>query len=393
MFLLIENAEVYAPRPLGRQDILIAGEKIAWMGRDFPARATLPGLEIVDGRGHLVLPGFVDNHVHIIGGGGEGSFRTRTPEIVLTDLTLAGVTSVIGVLGTDCVTRHTASLIAKARALEEEGLSAWALLGSYQLPLRPFTGHVQDDLVLIDKLIGVGEVALSDHRSSQPQKEELLRIAAASRVAAMLSGKGGIVNVHLGDGPGKLDMLFDIADTSEITLAQFLPTHLNRNPDLFEASIGYALAGGHVDMTTSTTPLFLAEGEVKCSLALRRLLDAGVPSERISFSSDGQGSLPDFDERGRFKGLSIGRSHSIWPEVRDAVVDEKIPLETALAVITSSPADQHKLPGRKGHVETGADADLVLVDESSLSIRTVVARGRLMVRDGEPLLFGTFEKA
>lgn len=393
MFLLIENAEVYAPRPLGRQDILIAGEKIVWMGRDFPARATLPGLEIVDGRGHLVLPGFVDNHVHIIGGGGEGSFRTRTPEIVLTDLTLAGVTSVIGVLGTDCVTRHTASLIAKARALEEEGLSAWALLGSYQLPLRPFTGHVQDDLVLIDKLIGVGEVALSDHRSSQPQKEELLRIAAASRVAAMLSGKGGIVNVHLGDGPGKLDMLFDIADTSEITLPQFLPTHLNRNPDLFEASIGYALAGGHVDMTTSTTPLFLAEGEVKCSVALRRLLDAGVPSERISFSSDGQGSLPDFDERGRFKGLSIGRSHSIWPEVRDAVVDEKIPLETALAVITSSPADQHKLPGRKGHVETGADADLVLVDDSSLSIRTVVARGRLMVRDGEPLLFGTFEKA
>lgn len=392
MFLLIENVEVYAPQPLGLQDILIAGEKIAWMGQDFQARNTLPGLEILDGRGRLAVPGFVDNHVHIIGGGGEGSFSTRTPEINLTDLTTAGVTSVIGVLGTDCVTRHTASLVAKARGLEEEGISAWALLGSYQLPIRTFTGHIQDDLVLIDKLIGVGEVAISDHRSSQPVRDELARIAAAAHVSSLLTGKGGIVNIHLGDGPGKLDMLFDIASTSEITLAQFLPTHLNRNPELFEEAIRFGLAGGHVDVTTSTTPLFLEEGEVKCSRAMKRLLEAGIPAERISFSSDGQGSLPNFDERGNFKGLSIGRSSSIWPEVRDAVTVEGIPLETALQAITSSPADHHKLPGRKGHLEAGVDADLVLLDENSLDIDTVIARGRIMVRDCEPLVYGTFER-
>lgn len=393
MFLLIENAEVYAPRHLGKQDILIAGEKIAWMGRNFPGRDTLPNLKTIDGTGSLVVPGFVDNHVHIIGGGGEGSFRTRTPEITLTDCTTAGVTSVIGVLGTDCVSRHTASLVAKARGLEEEGISAWALLGSYQLPIRPLTGHIQDDLVLVDKLIGVGEVALSDHRSSQPVRDELARIAAAARVGGMLTGKGGIVNVHLGDGPGKLDMLFDIAESSEITLAQFLPTHLNRNPVLFEEAIRFGLAGGHVDVTTSTTPLFLEEGEVKCSKALKRFLDAGIWADRISFSSDGQGSLPDFDEKGNFKGLSIGRSGSIWPEVRDAVTQEGIPLETALQVITSSPADHHKLPGRKGHVEVGGNADLVLLDDSGLDIRTVIARGRIMVEGGNPVVFGTFERA
>lgn len=392
MFLLVENAHVYAPENLGPLDILAAGERVSWTGRGFPSRDTLPGLEILDGTGCLLLPGFIDNHVHIIGGGGEGSYRTRTPEISLTDLTTAGVTSVVGVLGTDAVTRHTASLVAKARALEEEGLSAWAMLGSYQLPLRPLTGNIQDDIVLVDRLIGVGEVAVSDHRSSQPVKDELARIAAASRVAGMLSGKGGIVNIHVGDGQRGLSMLKTIAEETELSLAQFLPTHVNRNPELFAEAIEYARSGGHVDLTTSTTPAFLAEGEVKCSAGLKRLLDAGVPASRISFSSDGQGSMPDFDEKGRFTGLTIGRCASLWAEVVDAVKDEGLPLETALRVITSSPADHYRLP-RKGRVAEGLDADFVLVDRETMAIRTVVARGRIMVNDGRPVVFGTFEKS
>jgi beta-aspartyl-dipeptidase (metallo-type) len=391
MFLLVENAEIYAPEKLEARDVFVAQDRFAWIGNGFPAKSTLPGIERIDGSGCLLLPGFIDNHVHIIGGGGEGSYRTRTPEITLTDLTTAGVTSVVGVLGTDAVTRHTASLVAKARALEEEGVSAWAMLGSYQLPLRPLTGNVQDDLVLVDKLIGVGEVAISDHRSSQPLKDEVARIAAAARVGGMLSGKGGIVNVHMGDGPRGLSMLKAIAEETELTLAQFLPTHVNRNPELFAEAVEYAASGGHVDLTTSTTPVFLAEGEVKCSVGLKRLLDAKVPAARVSFSSDGQGSMPDFDENGRFKGLTIGRCASLWPEVVDAVREEGIPLEIALAVITSSPADHYRLP-RKGHVAAGMDADFVLVDRETLAIRTVVARGRIMVKDGRPLVFGTFEK-
>jgi beta-aspartyl-dipeptidase (metallo-type) len=391
MFLLVENVHAYTPEKVGARDILAAGERIAWTGKGFPARETLPGLEIIDGTGCLLLPGFIDNHVHIIGGGGEGSFRTRTPEITLTDLTTAGVTSVVGVLGTDAVTRHTASLVAKARALEEEGVSAWAMLGSYQLPVRTFTGNIQDDLVTVDKLVGVGEVALSDHRSSQPVKDELARIAAASRVAGMLSGKGGIVNVHMGDGTRGLSMLKAIAAETELALAQFLPTHVNRNPELFSEAIEFARSGGHVDLTTSTTPVFLAEGEVKCSKGLKRLLDGGVPASRVSFSSDGQGSMPDFDENGRFTGLAIGRCASLWGEVVDAVKEEGIPLETALQVITSSPADHYRLP-RKGRVAEGLDADFVLVDQETLAIRTVVARGQVMVKDGKPVVFGTFEK-
>ena len=49
-------------------------------------------------------------------------------------------------------------------------------------------------------MIGIGELALSDHRSSQPTRDELLRIASDAHVAGMISGKAGIVHLHLGDG-------------------------------------------------------------------------------------------------------------------------------------------------------------------------------------------------
>jgi beta-aspartyl-dipeptidase (metallo-type) len=389
MFLRIRNVELYAPEYLGRGDVLIAGDKVAATG-DLPAALdTLPGLECLDGKGGILAPGFLDNHVHMLGGGGEGGPGTRTPEVLFSDLADSGTTSLIGLLGTDDVTRHTASLVAKARGLEEEGVSAWALLGSYQFPIRTLTGRIADDLVLVDRLIGVGEVALSDHRSSQPSFDEFLRVAAASRVGGMLGGKGGKVNIHLGDGPRGLELIRRAVRETEIPVDQFLPTHVNRNPTLFEEAVAYALEGGTVDLTTSTTPQFLAEGEVKCSTGLRRLLESGVPPERICFSSDAQGSMPDFDEAGHFRGLTIGRVGSLWEEGADSV-REGVPLETALRVVSTSPADFHRLRG-KGRIRVGGDADLVLLDPESLKVRTVVARGKILKRDGEVLVRGTFE--
>lgn len=390
MFVLVKNATVYAPEPLGRRDILLAGERIAWMGQEFPENSTLPELDVLDASDLLAVPGFVDGHVHLCGGGGEGGFATRTPEIVLSSLARGGVTSVVGVLGTDSVTRTTANLVAKALGLVEEGVSAWCLVGSYQLPVKTLTGSVEGDLVLVDRIIGVGEIALSDHRSSQPSMEEVAKVAAAARVGGILSGKAGVVNVHLGDGPRGLDFLRRICAETEIPLSQFLPTHMNRNPRLFEEGIRYAQGGGFVDITTSTTRKFLEEGEVSCAGALRQLLEAGVPPERISFSSDGQGSLPDFDATGTLKGLTVGSVGSLFEAVREAVLTEGVPLAEALPVVTSTPATVYKLPG-KGYLRRGFDADLVLLDRETLRISSVLARGRILVRNGTLLAKGTFE--
>lgn len=54
-----------------------------------------------------------------------------------------------------------------------------------------------------------------------------------------------------------------------------------------------------MDFTTSSYASFQEEGELKSSDGLKKMLDAGVPIEHITFSSDGQGSLPVFNREGR----------------------------------------------------------------------------------------------
>ena len=390
MLTLIQNGEIYAPEYIGKKDILLVGDKIGFIEDTIELPNQFVDINVLDATGKYVVPGFIDSHVHIMGGGGEGSFRTRTPEIQLTQATLSGITTLVGVIGTDGTTRTMASLIAKAKGLEEEGITCYTQTGSYQVPLKTLTGKIEDDIILVDRIIGVGEVAIADHRSSQPTVDELAKIASAARIGGMLSGKAGIVNVHVGDSHDHLKLLEEIVDTTDIPIKQFYPTHINRNAHLFEAGIRYALRGGYVDFTTSTIPQFLEDGEVKCSKALKRMLDAGVPVEQITYTSDGQASLPDFDDDGELVGLQIGQVSSLYREVKDAVLEEGIPLEVAIKVITSNPAKILKLK-QKGHVEVEKDADLVLLDKHTLEVNTVFAKGKLMVENGEVVVKGTFE--
>jgi beta-aspartyl-dipeptidase (metallo-type) len=387
--LLLKNVDVHAPAAMGRADILAAGGRIL---RIEPG-ITLPSayVEEVDASGLIAVPGFIDGHVHMMGGGGEGGYATRTPELMLSDAIRGGVTTVVGCLGTDGVTRTPAGLLAKAKSLDEEGISTFIYTGHYAVPVQTLTGSIERDLLLIDKVIGVGEIALSDHRSNQPTFDEFARLASEARRGGILSGKAGVVNVHMGDGRRGLALLRRIIEETEIPAAQFLPTHIGRNPSLFEEGIAYAKAGGFVDFTTSTVPAFLEEGEVKCSVGLRRMLDAGVDAANITFTSDGQGSLPDFDESGRLRRLEIGRVTSLFAEVRGAVRGEGVPLATALQVITSNPARILKLRG-KGALEAGADADIVLLDPASLEIDGVIAKGRWLMKARAPLARGTFEQ-
>ncbi|MDG4657328.1 beta-aspartyl-peptidase [Ectobacillus antri] len=389
MLTLIKNGYVYAPNEIGYKDVLIAGGKIAYLGDNLTVPDDFP-VQVIDATDLLVVPGFIDSHVHIIGGGGEGGFKTRTPELILSDLTTSGITTVIGVLGTDGTTRKMEDLLAKARALEEEGVSCWIHTGSYQVPVKTLTGRIEEDIILIDKIIGVGEIAISDHRSSEPTFEEFVKIATAARNGGILSGKAGLLEIHLGDGKEKLALLHEVADRTNIPIRHFHPTHINRNEELFQAGIDYAKRGGYVDFTTSTIPQFLEEGEVKCSTALRLMLEEGVPIGCITFSSDGQASLPLFDATGEYQGLQVGKVSSLFQEVRDAVLIEGIPLETALQVITANPAQVLRL-NQKGCLQVEKDADLVLLTKDTLQIDTVIAQGKVMVKHGQTLVKGTFE--
>lgn len=388
---LIQNVHAYAPEDLGVMDVLLGGGKILKMAGHLPVEEAY-GVEVIDGTGKILMPGLIDAHVHILGGGGEGGAKTRTPEIMLTDITAGGVTTVVGCLGTDGCTRTMTNLLAKAKGLEEEGITTYVYTGSYQVPVRTLTGAIMDDIILLEKVVGTGEIAISDHRSSQPSREEFAKIVADTRVGGILSAKAGLVNIHMGDGEEKLEYLRYVLKNTQIPPVNMLPTHINRSRALMEDGIDYAKnLGGYIDLTTSSDPDFLDPEEVKASTGLKMALDAGVPADHVTFSSDGQGSLPVFAADGTFLGLGVGQVSSLYREMRDAVLKDGVCLEDALKPVTKNPAFLLKLEN-KGKIAEGADADFVMADAGTLEIDTVIAKGVLMVSGKQVLVKGTFER-
>lgn len=391
MIKIIKNIKIYSPEYLGEKDLVISSNKIEGIYDNLDIPENFINIEVIDGKGKLLFPGFIDNHVHINGAGGEGGFNMRTPEIMLTDLTRAGITTAVGCIGTDGVCRDMASLIAKAKALDEEGITTYCYTGSYEIPVKTLTGTIKKDIMLIDKIMGIGEIAISDTRSSQATYTELVQAIAQSRVGGLLSGKSGIVNIHLGDGTRKLDYLFRLVDETEIPITQILPTHINRNGDLFKSGEEYINKGGYIDFTTSTPADQLAPGELKASEALSILIKNNSNVDNVTFSSDGNGSLPIFDDKGKVIKVGICSVSSLYEEVKECISTYKIPIEEALKVITLNVAKVLKLKN-KGSIQIGKDADLVIVDENTLEIDTVIAMGKTMVKDGEVVVKGIFEE-
>jgi beta-aspartyl-dipeptidase (metallo-type) len=382
---LIKNALVYAPEETGRKDLLIAGSSIIAIAE----KIDVPSLdvEVIHADGLIVTPGLIDNHVHIAGAGGEGGPATRTPELSLGKMFEGGVTTVVGCLGTDGLTRSVESVLMKAKSLRQEGASAWILTGAYQVPSPTITGDIGKDIAIIEEVIGVGELALSDHRSSCPTTAELLKITALARVGGMLGKKAGIVNIHLGDARNPFTPLDEVVKNSEFKYTQFLPTHCNRNDYIFEDAKVYGKKG-YLDLTTSAWPYFMDE-EIKPSAGLKILLESGVPPTNITFSSDSCGSLPRFDDNGNLVRLDMGYPSANLRELSDSVLKEKIPLETVLKVLTSNVSTILKLQG-KGRIGIGLDADLLFLDKGMRMVH-LLAMGKWAVKDGVVVKKGNYE--
>ncbi|MBC7843048.1 MAG: beta-aspartyl-peptidase [Gemmatimonadaceae bacterium] len=356
---LLLNGDVYAPEHLGHQHILIGGGTILYIGNERPSFPKYLGVEEIDLEGRRVIPGLIDGHCHITGGGGEAGPASKVPAPTAESYRKAGVTTVVGVLGTDDVTRSTAELVAAARALEAQGINAYCHTGGYHLPLTTLTGSVRGDIVHCDRIIGVGEVAISDHRSSQPTLRELLRIAADAHVAGLMTGKAGILHLHVGDGPRGLELIREALTVSEIPARVFNPTHVNRRKALFHEAIALVKEFGcYIDITDFP----VAEGEDAYSAAdaLEIYWESGAPLDRVTVSSDGGGCLPVFDADGRIVSMDVGECSALMRTVRELVARGR-DLSATLPVTTTNPATLLRME-RAGKLHVGMRADLVDLD-------------------------------
>ena len=387
LLTLLLNADVYAPAPLGRRHVLVAGERVVAVVEDRPEIAGVP-VETVDLEGRRLVPGFVDAHVHVTGGGGEAGPETAAPAPPLSAYTTAGVTSVVGLLGTDDTTRTTAGLLRRVYGLRREGLSAWAWTGGYHLPPTTLTGSVRTDVATVEPIVGFGELALSDHRSSQPTFEEVARLAADCHVAGLMTGKAGVLHLHLGDGVRGLGIVRRILDETEIPARTLHPTHVNRRGALLDEAFDLLGRGVPVDLT-AFPPAFATADEVSAADAIVRFLDLGPGAGRLTVSSDGGGCLPHFDG-GELVRMDFATSGALADLLADLLA-RGVPLGDALPPLTLHPAQALRLAG-KGVVAEGGAADLVVLGDDGQPSE-VMARGRWHVREGRPVVRGTFEPA
>ena len=387
MFELITNANVFAPEPMGIRHLLVCAGKIAYIGEQLPQLDDALDVRLTDVDGARLIPGFIDAHTHLTGGGGEAGPSTRVPPLALSQITRAGITSVIGLLGTDDLTRTPQNLVSQVMGLREEGLSAWCYTGGYHVPVITLTGSVRSDIVNLEPVIGVGEVAISDHRSSQPTLDEILRLASEAHIAGLMTGKAGIVHFHLGDGERGLSMIRDCLEQSEIPPRVFNPTHVNRNKPLFEQACELSGLGCNVDLTAY--PADSGDQGWSAEEAVERFLDQGCDNRKLTISSDGGGCLPSFDAQGELLKMGFA-SCSAMAECLKNLLDHGLAEQTVLPLITSNVASLLKLR-QKGRILQGLDADLVVLDQAN-RVDHVMARGVWHVKDGRQLLSGLFEE-
>lgn len=363
MLTILQNIRCFAPEDLGVRDIFLAGERIYRITP--PGRCLWPKGEarVISGEGLIALPGFIDGHVHLIGGGGEEGFCSRIGEISGEEILSAGVTTVVGLLGADSRTKSLYALFAKAKALEGEGLTTYLYSGSYSMPPVTLTGEVGKDLLLIDKVVGVGEIAVSDHRSSHPGFEDLLELASEIHLSAMLAGKPGLLHFHLGDGKQGLALVSRLLAESDLPPRVLLPTHLNRSPTLLNQAVEYVKAGGYIDLTSGEQ-----EG-VDLPEAVELLMQSGIPMERVTVSSDANGSIPCG---------GVGKIRTLFDDIIRCITDKKLDTETVFSLVSKNPARALKIYPRKGALRAGSYGDILILDRQ-YRLCMLFAKGELKI--------------
>lgn len=380
MIKLLKNIQVYAPENLGVLDILLANETIIAMDKNLDNFAS--HAEVYDYSNCIAAPGFIDQHIHITGAGGKDGYASMTPEIPLSELIACGSTTVVGLLGTDGTVRNIKALYAKAKALAQEGISAYMYSGYYGIDSVTITESLQSDMIFIDQVLGC-KVAISDIRSSYPTALELLRKLRDVRVAGGIANKKGILHVHLGNLDTKMDLLFELVNVYHFPIQHISPTHVGRTKALFDQALEFAKLGGIIDITTG------ASKYAEPHLSVIYALENGVSIDNMTFSSDGHAGLTKLNDKGEVIGVKKAPFDQNLVEVVRLIESGKVEIEDALKLVTTNPARNLGL-SKKGKLAIGCDADLCIFS-ADFQLKDVFARGQHMMKDRQILVKGTFE--
>jgi len=211
--------------------------------------------------------------------------------------------------------------------------------------------------MFIEEVIGAGEIAISDERSTEPDFHELAHLVHDAYVGGMLSKKAGVTHFHVGDTGKRLQLLRDLIDKDDVKPEWLYPTHITRSEELMLEAIELANRGSFVDIDTVEEDL---------PKWLKFYKDNGGDMRKLTVSSDSSITCPQ----------------TLFEQIRSCVVEHKFPLEEVLPLVTANTAKVLKLDA-KGAIAEGKAADCLILKKDSFELREVIAGGRRLLKNGK----------
>ncbi len=382
--VILKGGQLYTPEAVGVGDIAVVSGTITGVGTVDGSS----GAEVIDVGGFIVAPGLIDPHIHFMGASGGWGPESRSPELFLTDLTKYGFTTVVGCLGGDTVSRTIPALLIKARTLEIEGISAYVLIGGVCLPPPTLTGDITLDIAVVDRILGL-KLAVSEPNVGILTSCQLSSLAAAALRGGKLGGKAGLTQAHIGRGRDGLAPVLELVRVGDFPIEKVVPTHVNRSEETLAQAIQFTQLGGTVDVTSHLTTSD-SKG-VPAARAVLQLLESGVDPSHISASSDAGPGTEVQNKNGPGRHRENTTPEETLRMLRQLVQEMGVDVSLALGLVTRNPARALGLARTKGRLGEGFDADVVVLTRD-LDIWHVMARGRWLVYEGRPVVFGTFER-
>jgi beta-aspartyl-dipeptidase (metallo-type) len=373
--LLLRVGQVFAPQALGRQDVLVGGGRILCIAPDLRDAAQAIGVTQVMERPHgTLVPGLIDQHIRFLGGGEGDGPGARMAELSFDEIVAGGITTAVGLLGTDIRFKTLPMLLRRANELANEGLTTFVYTGAMALPPPTLLADVFSDIVLIDRVLGV-KSAVAERLFPNTDAVALADLAGQIAQARAISGKAAVLHVHVGRRADGLETIFELTDRLSLPPDQVVPTHVNRaatHSPCFAQGLRYARAGGTIDFTCCLGPLDGLLVGIDVVEAVGAALASGIGTDRITLSSDAGVAVPDVERPGRFRRVL---PNILFRDVRRLARDGGLGWDGALPLATTNVARLLRLEAHKGAIAPGQDADLLLLNEADC-IDAVLVGGR-----------------
>lgn len=359
--------------------VIVDGGQIAAIEPRGALAGSPPGVEVIDARAYWVIPGLIDVHVH---GGAGSDTMDATPEAfeaVARFCLLHGVTSFLP-------TTITSSPEAIRQAIENVAACGPVPGGARSLGLHlegPYLGHANrgaqparwlrpPDPAEYMPWFDSGHVRLMTLAPELPGAQDCIR-AGRARGVRFSAGhtEARYADMVAAAGAG--------LDQATHTFNGMLGVH-HREPGtagavLVDDRIYAEVIADGVHVHPAILQLIVrAKGTARTILVTDAMRAAGMPDGVYDLGGQ-ETTVSGGIARTAVGGLA-GSTLTLNRAVRNAAEFTGLPLGQALAMATTTPAASLGLAGRKGTLQPGADADLVIVD-AELNVAAAMVAGRL----------------